>query len=90
MDAPCISPTNLSFIRQFLQCKRSDRTQRTDPLLLISYSFSCGFSLFTPFYGRGFIELLLAKVADYTVARTLSLETSYRAFNGFVFAYFDG
>ena len=54
---------------------------------LVLIAFSCGFSLLAALYGRGFVKFLSSEVADYAVARALSLESFDCAFNGFVFAY---
>lgn len=56
-------------------------------LISVFVSFSCGFALFAALNGGRFVKFVLAHIAYDTVARALSLETSERAFNRFVFAY---
>ena len=53
---------------------------------LISASLSCCFRLLLFLYGRLFVEFLLTKIAQDTVAGAFSLKTTKRAFNVFVFA----
>ena len=54
--------------------------------MLVSASFSCRFRLLLSLNGRLFVEFLLTKVPDDTVARAFSLKTTKCAFNAFVFA----
>lgn len=57
-------------------------------VLLVSASLSSRFRFLLFSYGRLFVEFLLTKVADDTIAGALSLETAQCAFNVFVFPYF--
>ena len=55
-------------------------------VFLVSASLTSGFRLLLFSYGRFFIEFLLSKIADDTVAGAFSLETTQCAFNVFVFS----
>jgi len=58
-------------------------------VLLVSASLTSGFRLLLSSYGRFFIEFLLSKIADDTVAGAFSLKAAQCAFNVFVFTNFN-
>ena len=76
--------------RHFSQTARKKTvTHGYDLLLSVSASLSRGFRLLSLLDGRLLVKLLLAKVADDAVARALSLKTTKRALEIFVFSDSD-